>query len=185
MHVFQQIRLLLLVFIFTNHYNSRLLGQSFVLESFTQSADYFSSKNYKGVHLEWQLDLGISCISLNQAAEYFFTAGFIQPTIYRHQQNMKPSDFEPKILIRYNEPTQSVALSSKESDLIIYGVQVFNFSGAFLFGLKTKIASSHMSMSIPISNQSTGIYFVQVLYLPENISSNQQFWIKTQKIFKQ
>lgn len=185
MHVFQQKRLLLLVFIFTNHYNSRLLGQSLVLQSFTQSTDYYSSNHFNGIHIEWQLEIGISTISLNQATEYFFTAGFIQPTIYRHQQNMKPSEFEPKILIRYNEPTQSVVLSSKESDLIIYGVQVFNLSGAFLFGLKTKIASSHLSMSIPISNQSTGIYFIQVLYLPENISSNQQFWVKTQKILKQ
>lgn len=185
MHLFKQTSLLLLVFIFTNHYNSRLFGQSFALQSFTQSAEYFSSKNYNGVHLEWQLDLGISSISLNQAPKIFFTAGFIQPTIYRHEQNMKPNAFEPKILIRYNEPTQSVALSSKESDLIIYGVRIFNFSGAFLFELKTKIASSHLSISIPISNQSTGIYFVQVLYLPENISSNQQFWIKTQKILKQ
>lgn len=185
MHVSQQTRLLLVVFIVTNYYNSRIFGQSFALQSFTQSADYYSFNNFSGFHLEWQLDLGMSTISLNQSPEYFFTAGFIQPTIYRHQQNMKPSEFEPKILIRYNEHTQSVALSSKESDLIIYGVHIFNFYGTFLFGIKTKIASSHLSMSIPISNQSAGIYFVQVHYLPENISSNQQFWSKTQKIFKQ
>lgn len=185
MHVFQQTKYLLLVFIVTNHSNSRLFGQSFALQSFTQSADYYNSFNFSGFHLEWQLDLGMCTVSLNQSPEYFFTAGFIQPSIHRHQHNMKPIEFEPKILIQYNEPTHSVALSSKESDLIIYGVKVFNFSGMFLFGMKTKIASSHLSMSIPISNQSTGIYFVQVLYLPENISSNQQFWVKTQKIFKQ
>lgn len=185
MHIFQQTRLLLLVFIVIYHYNSKLFGQSFALHSFTQSADYYSSNNFSGFHLEWQLDLGMSTISLNQSPEYFFTTGFIQPSIYRHQQNTKPSEFEPKILIRYNEYAQSVVLSSKESDLIIYGVHIFNFYGTFLFGIKTKIASSHLSMSIPISNQSTGIYFVQVYYLPENISSNQQFWSKTQKIFKQ
>lgn len=185
MQVFQQTRRLFLVFVLIIYCHTRLCGQIFDLQSFTQSADYFSSKYYKGVRLEWQLDLGLSTISLNQVPVYFFTAGFIQPTIYRHQQNMKPNAFETKILIQYNEHNQSVALSSKESDLIIYGVQIFNFLGTQLFGLKTKIASSHLTMSIPISNQPIGIYFVQVLYLPENIASNQQFWIKTQKIFKQ
>lgn len=174
-----------MVFIVTNHSNSRVFGQSFAIQSFTQSADYYSSNNFNGFHLEWQLDLGMSTISLTQSPEYFFTTGFIQPSIYRHQHNTKPSEFEPKILIRYNENIQSVVLSSKESDLIIYGVHIFNFYGRFLFGIKTKIASSYLSMLIPISNQSSGIYFVQILYLPENISSNQQFWIKTQKLFKQ
>lgn len=161
-----------------------LNGQIIDRQSFTQSSSYLFIKQPNLIQIDWQLDIGITAIALNQSPDHFYTAGFIQPNIYRHQQNNKPNHFDPKILIRYNEKSESIVLSSNESDLIIYGFQVFNFLGAKIFSNKTIISSSQLFLSTPISNLSSGVYFIQVNYLPENISSDYQFWIKTQKIIK-
>ncbi len=185
MHLLNITRQIVLILLILNTIHLKAWGQSFALQSFTQSSTYFGISKHTIVQLDWQLDLGNSTIELNKAPGYFFTAGFIQPTIYRHQHNIKPIDYEPKILIHYNVLTQCIQLSAQESELIIYGVQVFNFSGALIYKCKTKISSSHLSIFIPLSNKSTGIYFIQVFYLPENISPINPFWIKTQKILMQ
>ncbi|MEY3619848.1 MAG: hypothetical protein RLZZ391_214 [Bacteroidota bacterium] len=185
MHLLNITRQILLILLILNSIDIKVFGQSFALQSFTQSSTYFGLTKHTIVQLDWQLDLGNSTIELNQARGYFFTAGFLQPTIYRHQNNIKPIDYEPKILIHYNVLTQCIQLSAQESELIIYGVHVFNFSGALIYTHKTKISSSRLSFFIPLSNQSSGIYFIQVFYLPENISPIHSFWIKTQKIVRQ
>jgi hypothetical protein len=161
-----------------------LNGQIIDRQSFTQSSGFSLMKPPYFIQLDWQLDLGITAIAMDQSPKYFFTAGFVQPTVYRHQQHNKPVDFDPNILIRYNEKSESIVLSSNESDLIIYGFQVFNFVGVKVLSIKTKIASSRLFLSAPLSIPASGIYFIQVYYLPENISSDFQFWIKTQKIIK-
>lgn len=183
MKLFYQIPRLLLLLIACCSANT-LYGQIIDRQSFTQSSSYQFIQQTNLIQFDWQLDLGITAIALNQSPNHFYTAGFIQPNIYRHQQNKKPSHFDPNILIRYNEKAESIVLSSNESDLIIYGFQVFNFLGAKVFSNKTIISSSTLFLSTPITNLSSGIYFIQVNYLPENISSNFQFWIKTQKIIK-
>lgn len=185
-----QIRPLILVSIFCSlliigAFVCTLNGQIIDRQSFTQSSGFPLMKPPYMIQLDWQLDLGITSIALNQSPNHFYTAGFIQPNIYRHQQIDKPSDFDPAILIRYNEKSESIILSSKESDLIIYGFQVFNFAGARILSIKTTTSSSHLFLSTSISKFPSGVYFIQVYYLPENISSDFQFWIKTQKIVKQ
>lgn len=164
---------------------STLNGQVIDMQSFTQSSSYQTVKQPNLIQIDWQLDLGISTIVMDQSPKYFFTAGFVQPTIYRHQQHNKPVDFNPKFLIHYNENDQSIELSSMEADLIIYGLQVYSLTGSKIGSIKKKIASSRLFLSTPLSNLASGIYFIQVYYLPENISSDFQFWIKTQKIIKQ
>ncbi len=185
MHLLNITRQIVLILLILNTIDIKALGQSFALQSFMQSSTYFGLTKQTIVQLDWQLDLGYSTIELNHAPNYFFTEGFIQPTIYRLQHYIKPIDYEPKIAIHYNTPTQSIQLSAQESELIIYGVQIFNFSGALIYTRKTKISSSRLSFFIPLSNQSSGIYFIQVFYLPENISPIHPFWIKTQKILMQ
>jgi hypothetical protein len=161
-----------------------LNGQIIDRQSFTQSSSYQTLKQPNLIQLDWQLDLGITAIALNQSPNHFYTAGFIQPNIYRHQEHNKPVDFDPKFLIHYNENDQSIELSSMEADLIIYGLQVYSLTGSKIGTIKTKIASSRLFLSTPLSSLASGIYFIQVYYLPENISSDFQFWIKTQKIIK-
>ncbi len=185
MHLLNITRQIVLILLILNIIDIKVFGQSFALQSFTQSSTYFGITKYTIVQLDWQLDLGNSTIELNNAPNYFFTAGFIQPNIYRYHHNTKPIDYEPKIAIHYNTPTQCIQLSAQESELIIYGVQILNFSGALIYTHKTKISSSRLSFFIPLSNQSSGIYFIQVFYLPENISPIHSFWIKTQKIVMQ
>jgi hypothetical protein len=162
-----------------------LNGQIIDRQSFTQSSGFLLMKPSYLMQLDWQLDLGITSIALNQSPNHFYTAGFIQPNIYRHQAHNKPVDFDPNIFIQYNEKSGSIVLLSNESDLIIYGFQVYNFVGAKILSIKTKIASSRLFLSTPLSSLASGVYFIQVYYLPENISSDFQFWIKTQKIIKQ
>lgn len=180
-----QFRILFIFFLLTVK-GLTLMGQSIALQSFTQAAGYLPIQS-KPIQLDWQLDLGLTTLAWKPSPGFLFTPGFIQPVIYRFSGNNKPPEFDPTISITYNDNAQSFLFISKEADLILLGYQVLDFTGRPLFTAKTKIASSHLALSIPVASLSSGMYCILIYYLPENMASafSNNYWIKSFKIFKQ
>lgn len=167
--------------------SGRLQAQYTHFQTFMLSADSFYPNQKEAIHLDWRLDLGITAIQLNLSPTYLFTAGFFQPITDRFLNSTPMKNDIPAIHIRYNYKGYPILLFSTETDLIIYGYQVFDLQGNLVLKDQTKFASSYLAKPINISPLSNGVYIMLVFYLPESMATidNQNYWIKNIKIIKQ
>lgn len=163
-----------------------LYGQVKVLESFTLSAGSFYSSRFDSMQVDWRLDLGLTAIQMNHAPSYLFTAGFFQPTIDRFTNNKIKEFYDPKIQLLYNDGGHKIFLFSNETDLVIYGFQIFDLYGRLVLKDQSKFASSYLRKSIDLTSLTTGVYFINIFYLPEsNQVLQNNYWTKSLKLMKQ
>lgn len=166
---------------------NRLQAQYTHFQTFMLSADSFYPNQKEAIHLDWRLDLGITAIPLDLSPPYLFTAGFFQPITDRFLNSTPMKNDNSAINIRYNSNGYPILLFSTETDLMIYGYQVFDLQGNLVLKDQTKFASSYLAKPINISHLSNGVYIMLVFYLPESMATidNQNYWIKNIKMIKQ
>lgn len=175
---------LLAILVFNIH---QLNAQDNVLQSITLAGGSFSDYEPGSFWIDWRLDLGCTAIEFNQSNAYFFTAGMFQPNVDRFSTLSAWKQYDPPIQLLYNESSRVVVLFSSAPDLIVYGFKIYNSNGRLLKTDATKAASSYLTKPIDLTGLSNGVYYMTVLYLPENIGLNQtnSYWIKTLKLLKQ
>jgi hypothetical protein len=163
-----------------------LHGQQLPLQAFSLAADHFVSPQVDGLQMEWRLDLGLTAMTLDQSNSYQFTAGFFQPTINRFTNDGIWKNYNPSIEIINTFSGDAMMLFSKEPDLILFGFKIFNLQGQVLVRDQTKYRSSYAGRSINMNAMNSGIYIMQVFYLPEYmmLDGNANYWIKTIKFIK-
>ena len=136
--------------------------------------------------MDWRLDLGLTALPLDQSNAYCFSAGFLQPNVNRFEEDGLWKKFNPSIEIKNTFPGDAIMLFSKEPDLILFGFKIFNLQGQVLLSDQTKYRSSYAGRSINMNAMNSGIYIMQVFYLPESMmfDGNKNYWVKTIKFIK-
>jgi hypothetical protein len=94
--------------------------------------------------------------------------------------------YNPSIEIKNTFSRDAIVLFSKEPDLILFGFKIFNLQGQVLVSDQTKYRSSYTGRSINMNAMNSGIYIMQVYYLPEYmmLDLNRNYWVKTIKFIK-
>jgi hypothetical protein len=164
----------------------QLHGQQLPFQSFSLAGDYYVPTNVDGIQMDWRLDIGPTAMTLEHSNAYFFSAGFLQPTINRFGNDLIREKYNPSIEIKNTFPGDAIILFSKEPDLILFGFKIFNLQGQVLVSNQTKYRSSYAGRSINMNAMNSGIYIMQVFYLPEYMmfDHNTNYWVKTIKFIK-
>jgi hypothetical protein len=165
---------------------AQLYGQQLPLKTFSLASYSFVSSNVDGLQVDWRLDLGLTNMLLNQSNSYHFTAGFLQPTMNRFANDGIWGKYNPSIELKNTFSGDAIVLFSKEPDLILFGFKLFNLQGQVLVSDQTKYRSSYAGRSINMNTMNSGIYIVQVFYLPEYMmfDQNTNYWVKYLKFIK-
>ncbi len=163
-----------------------LHGQQLPLQAFSLAADHFVAAQLDGLQMDWRLDIGLTAIPLNQSNAYYFSAGFLHPTVNRFANDLIWEKCNPSIEIKNTFPGDAIVLFSKEPDLILFGYKIMNLHGQVLLRDQTKYRSSYAGRSVNMNAMNSGIYIMQVFYLPEYmmLDGNANYWIKTIKFIK-
>ena len=164
----------------------QLYGQQLPFQSLSLAGGYYVPTNVDGLQMDWRLDIGLTAMTLEHSNAYLFSAGFLQPTIHRFAEDMIWKKYNPSIEIKNIFPGDAIVLFSKEPDLILFGFKIFNLHGQVLVNDQTTYRSSYIGRSININSLSSGVYIMQIFYLPEfmmfDIKKNN--WVKTMKFIK-
>jgi hypothetical protein len=165
---------------------AQLHGQQLPLQTFSLASSNFVSSQVDGLQMDWRLDLGLTNLSLNQSNAYCFSAGFLQPTVNRFSNDAFNEQNNPSIEIKHTYPGDAIVLFSKEPDLILFGYKIFDLHGQVMVSDQTKYRSSYAGRSINVNAMNSGIYIMQVLYLPEHMTldDKKNYWIKYIKFIK-
>jgi len=165
---------------------NELHGQQLPLQTFSLAGDHFVANHLDGLRLDWRLDFGLTSINLDRSYSYQFTAGFLQPTIHRFADDMIWKKYNPSIEIKNTFSRDAIVLFSKEPDLVLFGFKIFNLHGQLLARDQTKFKSSYAGRSININAMASGVYIMQVFYLPEQMAFdiNTNYWVKIIKFIK-
>lgn len=163
-----------------------LHGQQLPLQTFSLAADHFVTTQADGLQVDWRLDLGLTAIPLNQSNAYLFSAGFLQPIINRFTSDDIWRNYNPSIEIKNVFPGNSILLFSKEPDLIFFGYTIYNLHGQVIFSDPTKYRSGYAVRYIDLNRLSSGVYIMQVFFLPEFLSfgNKTNYWTKHIKFIK-
>jgi len=163
-----------------------LYGQQLPLQTFSLAADHFVAAHVDGLQMDWRLDLGLTNMSLDQSNNYHFTAGFLQPTMNRFSSDELEGKYNPSIELRTSVRGDAMLLFSKEPDLILFGYTIYNLHGQVIMSDPTKYRSGYAGRSIDMNRLSSGLYIMQVFYLPELLSfdNKNNYWIKYIKFIK-
>jgi hypothetical protein len=163
-----------------------LYGQQLPLQTFSLGADHFEAVDLDGLQMDWRLDLGPTSMMLDQSKSYQFTSGFLQPTINRFTNDEIWEKVNPSIELKNTFSRNVIVLFSKEPDLVLLGFKIFNLNGQVLVSDQTKFRSSYAGRSININAMASGVYIMQVFYLPEQMALdiNTNYWMKTLKFIK-
>jgi hypothetical protein len=165
---------------------SQLHGQQLPIQTFSLAADHFVDAHVDGLQIDWRLDLGLTNLSLSQSNSYHFTAGFLQPTINRFANDALSEKYTPSIEIKNTMRRDAILLFSKEPDLILFGFKIIDLHGRVLVNDQTKYRSSYAGRYIDVNAMNSGVYIMQVLYLPEHLTfeSKNNYRIKNIKFIK-
>ena len=165
---------------------AQLYGQQLPLKTFSLAGYSFMSSNVDGLQIDWRLDLGLTTMPLNQSSSYHFSAGFLQPSINRFSKDGLEGKYNPSIELRTSIRGDAIVLYSKEPDLIFFDCKIYNLHGQVIVSDPTKYRSGYAGRSIDINSLSSGVYIMQVFYLPEFLSfeSKNNYWIKYIKFIK-
>jgi len=163
-----------------------LHGQQLPLQTFSLAGDHFVATHLVGLQLDWRLDFGLTSINLDKSNSYQFTAGFLQPTINRFTNDGIWKKDNSSIELKNTFSRNIIVLYSKEPDLVLFGFKIFNLHGQLLVRDQTKFKSSYAGRSININAMASGVYIMQVFYLPEQMAFdiNTNYWTKTLKFIK-
>ena len=166
---------------------SQLYGQQLPLQTFSLAGDSFVQNQVDGLQIDWRLDLGLTTLSLDQANAYCFSAGFLQPTIDRFVKDGLWEKYNPSFEIKNTFRGDAIVLFSKEPDLILFGYKILNLHGQVIINDQTKYRSSYAGRYIDVNAMNSGVYIMQILYLPEHLTfdSKNNYWIKHIKFIKQ
>lgn len=165
---------------------SPMYGQDLPLQAFSLATDYFLSTKVEGFQMDWRLDLGLNAMLLNQSNQYHFTAGFLQPSINSFSKDGLEGKYNPSIELRTSFNGDAILLFSKEPDLILFGYKIYNLHGQIIISNPTKYRSGYQGRPIAINTFSTGVYIMQVFYLPEYLTFDNKtnYWMKYIKFVK-
>jgi hypothetical protein len=163
-----------------------LYGQQLPLKTFSLAADHFATTYMDGLQIDWRLDLGLTAMSLGQSSRYQCTAGFLQPSINRDSKEGLEEKYNPSIELRTSVRGDAIVLYSKEPDLIFFDCKISTLHGQVLISDPTKYRSGYAGRSIDMNRLSSGLYIMQVFYLPELLSfdNKNNYWIKYIKFIK-
>ena len=163
-----------------------MYGQDLPLQTFSLAADHFMSSKLDGLQMDWRLDLGLTSILLDQSSNYHFTAGFLQPSVNRFSKDGLEEKYNPSIELRTSVRGDVMLLFSKEPDLILFGYKIYNLHGQLIMSDSTKYRSGYQGRPIDINTFSTGVYIMQVFYLPEFLTFDNKtnYWMKYLKFVK-
>ena len=163
-----------------------LYGQQLPLQTFSLAADHFVTTLADGLQVDWRLDLGLTTMALDQSNRYHFSAGFLQPSINRFTKDGLEEKYNPSIELRTSVRGDAMMLFSKEPDLILFGYTIYNLHGQVILSDPTKYRSGYAGRYIDMNRLSSGVYIMQVFYLPESISfdNKNNYWVKYIKFIK-
>jgi hypothetical protein len=163
-----------------------LYGQQLPLQTFSLAADHFVAAHVDGLQMDWRLDLGLTNLLLDQSNSYHFTAGFLQPSINRFTKDGLEGKYNPSIEIRTSVRGDAIVLYSKEPDLIFFNCKIYNLQGQVLISDPTKHRSGYAGRHIDMNRLSSGVYIMQVFFLPEflSVDNKNNYWMKTIKFIK-
>ena len=164
----------------------KLYGQQLPLQIFSLASAHFMSSKLDGLQVDWRLDLGPTAVLLDQSNQYHFSAGFLQPSINRFSKDGLEEKYNPSFELRTSIRGDAILMFSKEPDLILYGYKIFNLHGQVIHSDLTKYRSGYQARQIDINSFSSGIYIMQVLYLPETMTFDNKtnYWVKYIKFLK-
>lgn len=164
----------------------QLHGQQLPLRIFSLASDYFVTAGLDGFQVDWRLDLGLTAIALDQSNQYHFSTGFLQPSVNRFTKDGLEGKYHPSIELRTSFRGDAMILFSKEPDLILFGYSIYNLHGQVIIRDLTKYRSSYEGKSVDMNGLSSGVYIMQVFYLPEFLSfdNKNNYWIKYIKFIK-
>ena len=164
----------------------QLYGQVLPLQTLSLAADSYAPIQVDGLQIDWRLDLGPTTMMLDQSGSYHFTAGFFQPTINRFTKDGLWEKYNPSIELKNTFRTDAIVLFSKEPDLILFGYKIMNMHGQIIISDQTKYRSSYQGRSIDLHTMSSGVYIMQILYLPEwmTLDGKSNYWVKYIKFIK-
>ena len=164
----------------------RLHGQQLPLQIFSLASDHFVTSGLDGLQVDWRLDLGLTAIALDQSNQYHFSAGFLQPSINRFNKDALEGKYHPSIELRTSFRGDAMILFSKEPDLILFGYSIYNLHGQFILSDPTKYRSGYTGKNVDMNGLSSGVYIMQIFYLPEFLSfdNKNNYWIKYIKFIK-
>ena len=165
---------------------AQLYGQQLPLKTFSLAGYSFMSSNVDGLQMDWRLDLGLTNMLLDQSNSYHFTAGFLQPSINSFSKDGLEGKYNPSIELRTSFNGDAILLFSKEPDLILFGYKIYNLHGQIIISNPTKYRSGYQGRPIAINAFSTGVYIMQVFYLPEYLTFDNKtnYWMKYIKFVK-
>jgi len=163
-----------------------MYGQALPLQTFSLAADHFMTTQVDGLQVDWRLDLGLTTMPLDQSNRYHFSAGFLQPSINRFTKDGLEGKYNPSIELRTSVRGDAIVLYSKEPDLIFFDCKIYNLHGQVLISDPTKYRSGYAGRPIDINTLSSGVYILQVFYLPEfpGFDNKNNHWMKTIKFIK-
>ena len=163
-----------------------MYAQQLPLHTFSLAAGYFVPTNVNGLQIDWRLDFGLTTLALDQFKSFHFTTGFLQPIVNRFSNNDLNKKYNPSIELKNTFNRDLIILFSKEPDLILFGFKIFDLHGQLLLSDQTKYRSSYAGRAIHINSMASGVYIMQVYYLPElmTVDHNINYWMKTIKFIK-
>jgi hypothetical protein len=163
-----------------------LYGQQLPLQTFSLAADHYVTTLADGLQVDWRLDLGLTTMALDQSNRYHFSAGFLQPSINRFTKDGLEEKYNPSIELRTSVRGDAMMLFSKEPDLILFGYTIYNLHGQVILSDPTKYRSGYAGRYIDMNRLSSGVYIMQLFYLPESISfdNKNNYWVKYIKFIK-
>ena len=163
-----------------------LYGQKLPLQTFSLAADYFVTYQGDGLQVDWRLDLGLTALALDQSNQYHFSAGFLQPSINRFTKDGLEGKYNPSIELRTSVRGDAFVIFSKEPDLIFFDCKIYNLHGQVILSDPSKYRSGYAGRPIDIHALASGIYIIQVYYLPEFLTFDNKtnYWIKSIKFIK-
>lgn len=146
--------------------------QPIFIQSFSLAGGSYYAPTEAALWLDWRLDLGSTVMELNQSADYFFTAGLLQPNISKWTTKISWTNMDAAFEIRYPGAGNQVMLYGKEPDLILHEIKIFDSNGHMVMNEIVKITSSFLAKPLQVSNLSNGIYYVMISYSPERHAIN-------------
>jgi len=164
----------------------RLYGQELPLQTFSLAANHFATTQADGLQVDWRLDLGLTAVALDQSNRFHFSAGFLQPSINRFNIDGLEGKYNPSIELRTSVRGDAIVLFSKEPDLILFGYTIYNLHGQVIVSDPTRYRSGYTGRYIDIRRLSSGVYIMQVFFLPEFLSFDNKtnYWMKYIKFIK-
>ena len=165
---------------------TQLHGQQLPIQAFSLASNNFVAAQVDGLQMDWRLDLGLTALPLDQSNAYCFSAGFLQPNVNRFKEDELWKKFNPSIEVKNTFRRDAIVLFSKEPDLILFGYKIMNVHGQVIRDDQTTYRSSYGGRTIDVNGINSGVYIMQVLYLPEHMTleGSNNYWIKYLKFIK-